>query len=332
MRRRDLLILATAHAIASPLPARAQQAPKVARVGLLIPAAPDAPVTREIFNAVREELGKLGYVEGRNIAFEKRGGDGTPERLAALAAELVSLKVDVIVAIATPAARAAQRATTTIPIVVGSVGDPVGDGLVTSLSHPGGNITGNTFLGPELVPKRLSLLKELMPPLSQVAVLWNPKAFAEPTTTGMVHQAADAAKNLGLQLQYVEVPGLDAFERAFADLAKQHVDALFQFPNPTFYENRKRLVDLAAQHQLPAMYNAREFVEVGGLIAYGASPLDLNRQTATYVDKILKGAKPSDLPVEQPTKFELVINRKTAETLGLAVPPMLLAQADEVIE
>jgi putative ABC transport system substrate-binding protein len=176
------------------------------------------------------------------------------------------------------------------------------------------------------------LLKELLPALSQVAVLWNPAAFSERTTTGMVNQAAEAAKKLGLQLRYIEVPGLDAFERAFADLAKEHVGALFQFPNPTFYENRQRLVDLAAQHRLPAMYNAKEFVEVGGLIAYGASPLGLNRRTAIYVDKILKGAKPADLPVEQPITFDLAINRKTAEMLGLTVPPTLLAQADEIIE
>jgi putative tryptophan/tyrosine transport system substrate-binding protein len=242
------------------------------------------------------------------------------------------LKVDIIVAVATPAARAAQRATATIPIVVGSVGDPVLDGLVASLSRPGGNITGTTFLGPELVSKQLALLKELLPSASRVAVLWNPRAFSEQTTAGMVRQVKEAAPGLGLELRYVEVPGLDAFERAISDAANGHADALFQFPNPTFYENRKRLVDLAAQYQLPAMYNAREFVVVGGLIGYGASPLVLNRRTAFFINKILKGAKPVDLPVEQPTAFDFAINRTTAKTLGISIPQALLAAADEVID
>jgi putative ABC transport system substrate-binding protein len=248
-----------------------------------------------------------------------------------MAAEIVSLKVDIIVAIASPAARAAQGATSTIPIVVGSVGDPVREGLVESLSRPGGNITGTTFLGPELVAKQLSLIKELLPAASRVAVIWNPRAFSEATTAGMVTQAAGAAKGLGLELRYVAVPGLD-FERAFADVANGYPDAVFQFPNPIFFENRKRLVDLAAQYRLPGMYNAREFVVVGGLIGYGASPLGLNRRTAFFVDRILKGAKPADLPVEQPTKFDFAINRTTAKTLGINIPQTLLAAADEVIE
>jgi putative ABC transport system substrate-binding protein len=315
-----------------PLTVRAQQKPKTARIGMLIPAAPDSAVTREVFGEVRQGLAELGYVEGRDYTVEQRGGDGTGERLAALAAELAGLHVDVIVAIATPAARAAQRATTTIPIVVGSVGDPVLDELVTSLSHPGGNITGTTFLGPELITKQLALLKDLLPAASRVAVLWNPRAFSERTTAGMVTQATDAARGLNLELRYVEVPSLDAFERAVADAAAGKPDALFQFPNPTFFENRKRLVDLVTQHRLPAMYNSREFVEAGGLIGYGASPLSLNRRTAFFVDKILKGAKPADLPVEQPTVFHFAINLKTAQALGLEISPALLAHADQVIE
>jgi putative ABC transport system substrate-binding protein len=201
-----------------------------------------------------------------------------------------------------------------------------------SLSHPGGNITGTTFLGPELVPKRFGLLKELLPAASRIAVLWNPKAFSEQTTAAMVDQAAEAAKALSLQLRYIDVPALDAFESAFADAAKEHPDAVFQFPNTTFFANRKRLVDVAAQYQLPAVYNAKEFVEVGGLISYGPSPLALNRRTAIFVDKILKGAKPADLPIEQPTSFDLAINLKTAKSLGLTLSQLLLAQADEVIE
>jgi putative tryptophan/tyrosine transport system substrate-binding protein len=331
MRRREF-IAGIAGVAAWPLVAGAQQSSKVARVGLLIPGRLGAPMTIENLGAVRQGLADLGYVEGHNIVFEERGGDGTNGGLVGPAAELVSLNVDLIVAIATPAARAAQHATATIPIVVGSVGDPVQDGLVASLAHPGGNITGTTFLGPELVPKRFGLLKELLPAASRIAVLWNPDAFSELTTKVMVSEAAEAAKSLELELQYVEIRGPEEFERGVADAAKGGAQAMFQFPNPIFYENRERLVDLAAHYRLPAMYNAREFVEVGGLIGYGASPLGLNRRTAFYVDKILKGAKPADLPVEQPTVFDLAINRTTAKALGIDVPQTLLARADEVLE
>jgi len=315
--------------LALPRLARAQTA-KATRVGLLIPSALDAPATRENFGAVRQGLVDLGYVEGQNIVWEQRGGNGTAEGLAAMAAELVAAKVDIIVAIATPAARAAQQATSTIPIVVGSVGDPVQDGFVTSLSRPGGNITGTTFLGPELVPKRFALLKELMPSAARVAVLWNPKAFGEKTTTAMVDQAAEAAKALGFELRYVEVPSREAFERAVSDAADRRADALFQFPNPTFFENRKLLVDLAAKYRVPAAYNAREFVEVGGLIGYGASPVALNRRVAFFVDKIIKGAKPADLPVEQPTVFDFAVNRSTAKSLGIDIPNTMLAAAEVI--
>lgn len=332
MKRRDFMMVVSGALAAWPLTARGQQISKVARIGMLIPAASDSPVAREVFGLVRQGLADFGYVEGRDFVVEQRGGDGTSERLAALAFELVSLRVDIIVAIATPAARAAQRATATIPIVVGSVGDPVQDGLVTSLSHPGGNITGTTFLGPELVAKQLALLKELIPTVSRIAVLWNPMAFGEQTIAGMVKQTAEAARGLDLELRYIEVPALAAFERAIADAASGQADALFQFPNPTFFENRKRLVDLAARYRLPAMYNSREFVAVGGLIGYGANPLTLNRRTAFFVDKILKGAKPADLPVEQPTVFEFAINRTTAKTLGINIPPALLAAADEIMD
>jgi ABC-type uncharacterized transport system substrate-binding protein len=322
MRRREFLSVLAGTA-AWPIAARAQQAPKIPRIGLLVSGSLEKPDVRVVFDIIRQAFAELGYVAGRNIVFEPRGTNGTIDQLPAVASELVNLKVDVIVAVATAAGRAAQHATSVIPIVVGSMGDPVQDGLVASLSRPGGNITGTTFLGPELVTKRLALLKELMPAMSEVAVLWHPGAFSEQTTAGMLKQVTDTAD---------EVRSPDEFERAFSDMAKAHADALFEFPSPMLFQERKRIVDLAAKYRLPAMYNAREFVEDGGLISYGANIPELNRRTAIYADKILKGAKPSDLPVEQPTKFELAVNRTTAKTLGIDVPPALLATADAVIE
>jgi putative ABC transport system substrate-binding protein len=330
MRRRDILGLLGGTAL-WPLMARGQPA-KLARIGYLIPAPLDAPVSRGIVASLRQAFAELGYVEGRTLDFELRGAEGRLEQLPGLAAELVAMQVDVIIASSTPAGRAAQRATATIPIVVGAMGDPVGDGLVASLSRPGANVTGTSFLGPELVPKRLALLKELIPSLSRVGVLWHPKAFSDATTATMVQQAADAAAGLGVQLRYVEARALDEFERAFADLAQLRADALFQFPNPTYYENRRRLAELAARDRIPAMWNSPEFVEVGGLIGYGANVVVANRRAAFYVDKILKGARPADLPVELPTVFELAINLKAAKALGLTVPSNMLATADAVIE
>ena len=332
MKRRNFITLVGGAAAAWPLVARAQQTPKIARIGFLTSATLKDPGIRQQFDAIRQDFVRLGYVEGQNIVFELRGTDGTIDGLPALASELVHLKVDVIVALATPAGRAAQQATAAIPIVIGSMGDPVQDGLVASLSRPGGNVTGTTFLGPELLPKRLGLLKELIPAMSRVACLWHPEAFREQTNRDMKKQIEGAAKALSVQLQYVEAHKLDEFERAFSDMASGNFDAMFEFPSTTFFEQRKRLVDLAKLHRLPAMYNAREFVELGGLIAYGANILDLNRRTAFYVDKILKGAKPSELPVEQPTKFELAINRKTAKTLGIDIPQALLAAADDLVD
>ena len=314
-----------------PLAARAQTA-KVARIGYLITGALESPETRMNRDAFRLGLTELGYIEGRNIVIEYRAADGKIERLPGLATELVGLKVDLIVALATPAGRAAQQATTTIPIVVTAMGDPVRDGLVASLARPGGNITGTTFLGPELVPKRLSFLRELLPTISRVAVLWHPGAFSEPTMREMLNEVAQAAGTLGVQLQLVEVRSAEEFDHAFTTMVGARAEALFQFPSTLFFNERRRIVDLAARHRLPAMFNAREFVQLGGLIAYGANLAELNRRAAAYVDKILKGAKPFDLPIEQPTKFELFINLKTAKALGLAVPDRLLVGADEVIE
>ena len=330
MRRREFIVL-VGSAGAWPLAVRAQQAGQPARIGYLIPSALDAPVNRDNFDAIRRQFSELGYVEGKSIVFESRGADSRPDRLPALAAELIELKPDVIIALSTMAGRAVHQATRTIPIVVGSMGDPVGDGLVVSLSRPGGNLTGTTFLGPELVAKRLSLLKKLVPTLSRVAVLWSPVALGRQTTNDMVSQADEAARRLALTLHYVDAQIVEDFEPACVAAVKARDEALFQFPNPTFYENRDTLADLATRYRLPAMFISREFVKAGGLIAYGASVVDMNRRTAIYVDKILKGAKPADLPVEQPTKFELVINSATAKALGIAVPPELLAFADEVI-
>ena len=271
-------------------------------------------------------------MEGQNIVVEYRAADGKIERLPGLASDLARLKVDLIVATGTPLARAAQQATTTIPIVSAVMGDPVGDGLVASLARPGGNITGLTFLGPELVPKRLELLKQAVPRVSRVAGLWHPGAFGERTNRDMLKETEAAARTLGVQLQLVAVRGPDELDGAFSTMTRARADALIVFPSTMLFSERRRIVDLAAKHRLPSMAMAREFVGLGGLIAYGASIPDLIRRGVTYVDKILKGAKPADLPVEQPTKFELVINLKTAKALGLTIPQSLLLRADEVIK
>ncbi len=331
MKRREFITVFGGTAVAWPLVARAQ-AVKIPRIGCLIFGELESPETRAALSAFRQGLHERGYFDGQNIIFEYRAADGKFERLPGLATELVSLRVDIITAQNTPAGRAAQQATTTIPIVVTAMGDPVQDGLVASLAHPGGNITGTTFLGPELVAKRLALLKELLPKISRVAVVWHPGAFSELTMRAMQREIAKAATILGMQLQFVEVRAPDEFEQAFSTITRERAEALFQFPSTLLFVERRRLVGLTAMHRLPAMFNGREFVELGGLISYGANLLELFRQAATYVDKILKGAKPSHLPVEQPTKFELVVNLKTANTLGLIIPPSILARADEMIE
>jgi len=330
--KRRAFIMALGGVVAWPRAGRTQQAPKVARIGYLITGSLESPETRNGFDAFRQGLNELGYIEGQNIVIEYRAADGKIERLPALAAELARLRLDLIVAGATPAGLAAQQAFTTTPIVVAAMGDPVRDGLVASLARPGGNITGTTFLGPELVPKRLALLKEILPKISRVAVLWHPGAFGERTMRDMLNEIADAAGTLGMQLQLVEVREPNELDHAFSTMARERAEALFQFPSAMLFSERRRIVELAAMHRLPSMFNGREFVQLGGLIAYGVSLSDLSRRSATYVDKILKGAKPSDLPVEQPTKFELVVNLKTAKALGLDVPSSILARADEVIE
>src|SRR5882724_7487037 len=305
----------------SPSAADAQQAAKVARVGYLAFNRAASPHLTEAF---RQGLRDLGYVEGRNVVIEYRDAEGKPERLPALAAELVALKVDVILAAGEPHALAAKQATKTIPIVFTVAADPVASGLVTSLARPGGNVTGLSSVGPDLVGKRLEQLKQAVPGVSRVAVLWQPGAADERTEKDLLKGAEVAARALGVRLQFVEARGPADIDRAFSDMTRARAGALNVLGSAMFFNERRRLVDLAAKHRLPAVYTSRESVDAGGLMAYGANFADLFRRAATYVDKILKGAKPGDLPVEQPTKFELVINLKTAKALGLTIPPSLL--------
>jgi putative ABC transport system substrate-binding protein len=316
--------------LAAPLAVEAQQAAKVARIGFLsLHVAPN----RHLREAFRQGLRDLGYLEGRNVVIEYRDAEGKVERLPALAAELVALKVDVIVTGGgTPTALAAKQATKSIPIVFASAPDPVTDGLVTSLARPGGNVTGSSNLNPELVGKCLEQLKQAVPGVSRVAVLWQPGAMDERTEKDMLKRAEVAGRALGVRLQVVEARGPADFGRAFSDMTRARADALTVLGSAMFFSERKRLLDLTAKNRLPAVYSQREFVDAGGLMAYGPNLADFFRHAATYVDKILKGAKPADLPVEQPTKFELVVNLKTAKALGLTIPPSLLARADQVIQ
>jgi putative tryptophan/tyrosine transport system substrate-binding protein len=310
---------------------------KVPRIGFLCAMAGPLAHTEGFVQGLRD----LGYVDGQHITIEYRFTgvpDGrsprtcfpeeTSERFRDVAAEFVQRRVDVIVVASTPAIGPAKDVTTHIPIVMAQSDDPVGSGFVASLARPGGNITGLTSIAPELSGKRLELLKEAVPHLARVAVLANP---ANPATPRLVRETEVAAQALALQLHLLEVRSPIDFPPAFAALRREGAAALLVLPDLTLFDHIPRLTELAATHRLPAMYDSRQFVEAGGLMAYGPSDTDLFRRTATYVDKILKGAKPADLPVEQPTKFELVINLKTAQALGLTIPPTLLFQADEVI-
>ena len=308
MRRREFIAL-VGGIVGAPLAAEAQQAAKVARIGYLSGNLAAGPHLQEAF---RRGLRDLGYVEGRNVVIEYRDAEGKFERLPALAAELVALKVDVILASAAPQALAAKQATTTLPIVFCAAPDPVETGLVTSLARPGGNVTGLSMLTPELVGKRLELLTQAVSGVSRVAVLWQPGVPGERTDKDMVKEAEAAARAMGVQPQFVEARGPADFDRAFSDMTTARAGALIVVGSSMFFNERRRLVDLAAKNRLPAVYPLREYVDAGGLLVYGPNLADLYRRAATYVDKILKGAKPADLPVEQPTKFELVINLKTA--------------------
>src|SRR5215831_17806719 len=325
IKRREFITL-LGGAAAWPLAVRAQQpGGKIWRLGILQPGAPPEPLVE----AIRQRLRELGYIEGRNILLEYRWAQGKLDRLTDLATELVGSKVDVITTLSTPAALAARNATTTIPIVFTAVGDPVGSGVVPSLARPGGNATGSSLLATELSAKRLEVLREIVPGISRVAMLWND------TNPGMVlraHEAQDAATKLGVVVRSIGVHDLIDFEAAFAAIERGRADALLTLVDPFTREHRKRIVDFAAQRRLPAIYEAREFVESGGLISYGPSLAATQRRAAEYIDKIFKGAKPADLPVEQPAKFEMLIDMKTAKTLGLTIPQATLLRADEVIE
>jgi putative ABC transport system substrate-binding protein len=327
--RRTFLASTGAVFLAAPLAAEAQQAAKVARIGFLVTSLAASPRWTESFH---QGLRDLGYVEGRNVVIEYRDAEGKADRLPALAAELVALKVDVIVASGTPAALATKQATSTLPIVFTAVADPVTSRLVTSLAQPGGNVTGLSVLAPELVGKCLEQLKQAVPGVSRVAVLWQPGGVGDRTEREMLKEAEVAARALGMRLQFVEARGPEDFDRAFSEMTRARAGALAVLTSSMLFGERRRLVDLAAKNRLPAVYPWREGVDAGGLMAYGPDLADLLRRAATYVDKILKGAKPADLPVEQPTKFELVINLKTAKALGLMIPQSLLGRADEVIQ
>ena len=333
MRRRDFIKIIAGSAAAWPLAALAQQETKVPRIGILAPGRADnSDASLRTLNAFISALRELGYTEGQNIAIERKFADGNMDRLRALAIELVGGQVDVIVAQSTLAARAAKQATTAIPIVAIGMADPVEDELVTSLARPGGNVTGTAFLGPELVSRRLQLLKELVPGISHVAVLWHPRAYGERTMAGMLKEIESAAQTLGTKLQLVPAAGPDDLETAFSAMTKERADAFIVFPSPILFAQYPRIVTLAANNRLPAIYAAREGVELGGLASYGVNLPDLSRATAAYLDKILKGAKPAELPIQQPTKFELVINLKTARALGLTISRDFLLITDEVIE
>jgi len=327
--RRTFLAGTGAVLLAAPFGAEAQQAAKIARIGWLGNSPSDLPHLREAF---LQGLRDLGYVEGRNVVIEYRYAQGKPERFPALAAELVALKVDVIVVPNTPPALAAKQATRTLPIVFAFAVDPVTDGLVTSLARPGGNVTGLSNLAPELGGKRLELLTQAVPGVTRVAVLWQPGGPAERTEKDILTRAEVAGRALGLRLQFVEARGPADVDRAFSDMTRARAGALNVLGSPMFTSERRRLVDLAAKHRLPAVYGRREYVDAGGLMSYAPNFADLFRRAATYVDKILKGAKPGDLPVEQPSKFDLIINLKTAKALGLTIPPSLLGRADEIIQ
>jgi len=329
MRLIGLAVVFVLNLTLAPLVVEAQPTAKIARIGYLAIDQAASPHLREAF---LQELRDLGYVEGRNIVIEYRDAKGKLERLPTLAAELVALKVDVIVAPGTLAALAAKRATRNIPIVFPVVGDPVSDGLVTSLARPGGNVTGLSNLTPDLVGKYLELLHQAIPGISRVAILWHPGGFAERTGKDVRKRADVAGRAMGMRLRFVEAREPEDFDNAFSDMTRARAGGLIVFPFAMFTNERRRLVDLAAKSRLPAVYGTRESVDAGGLMSYGSNPADSFRRAATYVDKILKGAKPGDLPVEQPSKFELVINLKTAKVLGLTIPPSLLGRADELIQ
>jgi putative tryptophan/tyrosine transport system substrate-binding protein len=324
-----LFVILALSVLAAPVVAAAQQPTKVHRIGRLSPGLPPSQPSPSM-EAFRQGLRDLGYVEGQNLIIEWRWAEGREERLPDLAAELVRLQVEVIVVGGVTAIRAVQHATSTIPIVMAANYDPVGEGFIASLARPGGNITGLSWLGAELPGKRLELLKETLPQSTRIAVLGNPANAAHDS---WLHSLSAAARALGLHLHVVELPRADELDSAFAAITSAGADALIVLSDPALIDGLYgRIVDLAAKSRLPAMYDWRAYVDAGGLMSYGPSMPDMQRRAASYVDKILQGAKPADLPIEQPTTFNLVINLKVAKALGLAIPPTILFQADEVLQ
>jgi len=322
--RRTFIGTLTGGLLAAPL-AEAQQVGRVPRIGVLAPGRPPL----EHFDAFREGLRDLGYTEGQTILLEPRWDEGSTARHASLVADLVRLKVDIIVAGTTPAALAAKKATRTIPIVMAAIADPVGAGLVTSLARPGGNTTGMSLISAELSGKRIGILKEAMPSISRVAVLWNPM---NPNTVGLLHDTKGAAQSLGIQVQVHEVRNGAEVDTAFESAVKGGAQALITVQDALFTLQRARIAEIARNRRIPTMSGESGFAAAGGLMNYGPNIVDSWRRSAVYVDRILKGAQPGDLPIEQPTKFELVINLKTAKALALTIPPSLLQRADQVIE
>jgi putative ABC transport system substrate-binding protein len=319
------IVALTLGLLAAPLAAEAQPPGKVYRIGYLATVPPPVHLWEALLDGLRER----GYSEGYNLVFEPRFSEGHAGRFATFAAEMVQLRVDCVIAITTPAALAVKHATQTIPIVMTTAIDPVGAGLVASLARPGGTVTGNAILYAELSTKRLEFLKDIVPGLSRVVVLWN---AANPANASVWQETQAAARALGLQLQAQDVRGAQDFEGAFTRTAQAHPEALLVLDDALINMNRQHIAEFATQEHLPSVFAARESVVAGGLMSYGPSLPDLFRRAATYVDKILKGAKPADLPMEQPMKFELVINLKTAQALGITMPPSLLLLADEVIQ
>jgi len=327
MDRRKFIGTVSVSVLAAPLGSLAQQQAKVPRIGFL--GNSTSALEANLVLPFREGLRDLGYVEGRNIVIEYRWAEGNYQRFRSLIAELVALNVDAIVTAGTPAALAVQRATATIPVVMVAVGDPVGTGLAASLARPGGNLTGLTSMAPDLEAKRLELLKEVVPKLSRVSFLLNPSnAFH----VASEKQAREAAKALRVDIHFVGVRADHEFDHAFDTIVMQHPDAFIVLADRVFLHNRLRIVDFAARNHIPGMFAYRELADVGGLMSFGPNYADMHRRAATYVDKILKGAKPETLPIEQPTKFELVINLKTAKALGVVISQSLVLRADEVIQ
>jgi len=333
MRRREFITIFSGAAVAWPLATVAQHATMMHRIGILSPGRSELPdPTANVVNAFLQRLYELGYTQGQNIVVVRRYAEGDSDRLRELAGDLIGGNVDVVVALSTTAALAAKQENRTIPIVAIGMADPVADELVVSLGRPGGNVTGTSFVGPELVAKRLQLLREMVPGLSRVAALWHPNAYSKRTMAGVVNEIEVAARGLALRLQLLPALSPDDIAGAFAAMAREHADALIVTPSPMLFSAYPLIASMAAGSRLPAMGAAREFADLGGLMSYGANLPELARQTAAYLDKILKGAMPAALPVEQPSKYELVLNLKAAKALGITIPQSLLIQADEVLE